>query len=108
MCIPSRPEQSLVNHVWPVGCTHDKHTIPTLNTVKFREKLGYESEIIFLLQIALQIACNDAHLFAPEPLSLPDLLGAMASNSSKKMMHGLQSRARWNTCRTARSLSPTY
>ena len=37
-----------------------------------------------------------------------DLLGQRASSSSKKMTQGAEFRARWNTNRTARSLSPTY
>mmetsp|Transcript_20134 Transcript_20134/g.36193 ORF Transcript_20134/g.36193 Transcript_20134/m.36193 type:complete len:217 (-) Transcript_20134:85-735(-) len=43
----------------------------------------------------------------PPPPSLP-LLGHSESNSSKKMMQGLLLRARSNTTRTDRSLSPTY
>ena len=35
-------------------------------------------------------------------------LGTRASSSSKKMIHGADERARWNTCRTALSDSPTY
>ena len=43
------------------------------------------------------------------PPSLPPLrLGQRASSSSKKITQGEELRARWNTCRTARSLSPTY
>ena len=34
--------------------------------------------------------------------------GTSASSSSKKMTQGDEARARENTCRTARSLSPTY
>lgn len=39
---------------------------------------------------------------------LSSLLGTSASNSSKKMTHGEEARARAKTCLTARSLSPTY
>ncbi|EEQ46250.1 conserved hypothetical protein [Candida albicans WO-1] len=36
------------------------------------------------------------------------LLGTNASNSSKKIIHGVEARALWKTCRTAFSDSPTY
>ena len=39
---------------------------------------------------------------------MSDLLGHRASNSSKKIMQGAEFCALWNTCLTARSLSPTY
>ena len=45
---------------------------------------------------------------AVEPVSWAVRRGHKASISSKKITHGLESRARWKTCRTARSLSPTY
>ena len=40
--------------------------------------------------------------------AISDRLGQSASSSSKKMTQGAEFRALWNTCRTARSLSPTY
>lgn len=40
--------------------------------------------------------------------ALCDLRGHSASSSSKKITHGAEFLARWNTWRTARSLSPTY
>ena len=39
---------------------------------------------------------------------LSDLLGQSASSSSKKITQGAEFLALWNTCLTARSLSPTY
>lgn len=42
------------------------------------------------------------------PTSRSDLLGHKASTSSKKITQGAEFLARWKTCRTARSLSPTY
>ncbi|EDS34652.1 conserved hypothetical protein [Culex quinquefasciatus] len=42
------------------------------------------------------------------PSALSDRFGHSESNSSKKMTHGAELRARWKHCRTARSDSPTY
>lgn len=51
---------------------------------------------------------TDKRLLALTPTSLSDLRGHRASTSSKNITQGAELLARWNTWRTARSLSPTY
>ena len=75
-----------------------------------RTKINNRQECVDPMARCQGIKCG--LLFVSEALkrtSPPsDLRGHKASNSSKNMTHGAEFRALWNTCLTARSLSPTY
>lgn len=60
-------------------------------------------------QAHVGVSCTHSSLHCPHLTSaVSERLGHNESSSSKKITQGMEFLARWNTCRTARSLSPTY
>lgn len=99
------PDECNQNHVHRNGCRGQEKP-----TVISRPSLWITR---FLHCKNLSVLRNDfvrthKRFRALTPTSRSDLRGHRASTSSKNMTQGAELLARWNTWRTARSLSPTY